>query len=66
MGEKKWVLFDEFSCEECGDYIMIHTDSQEDNYFYDGDEVKCADGNCNAKGEVSIFNDEIGFRCEIE
>jgi hypothetical protein len=40
-------------CPECGDMLIVETEcSLDDDYFYDGDTVRCM--GCNMEGNISI------------
>jgi transcription elongation factor Elf1 len=48
--EKQWRET-EFSCPECGNLADVYTNAP-DEYFYDGDELKCTE--CDLTGQITV------------
>ena len=59
MSEKRWVPVEWADCPECGDCAEIHTDSDKEDYFYDGDEARCMV--CKSRGWFSCDTETPGY-----
>ena len=55
----KWVSVDFDECINCGNNAQIQTDSEDPNYFFDGDSVRCVE--CNMTGTFSCDTESEGW-----
>lgn len=54
---KNWKSVDFEDCPECGSSLEAHTDSTDDDAFYDGDPVRCT--SCNYTSVLSVDEGEV-------
>ena len=61
--KKKWKIFDNDHCPNCGNDVEVLSSCQEDGWVYGGEDARCA-SKCGFTGVTGVS--EEGFACIIE
>lgn len=56
MEDKKWKPIEWFECPECRGELGAFTEAEEEDFFFDGDPVRCT--NCGREGDTVIVENE--------
>jgi uncharacterized protein with PIN domain len=62
---KKWKRFEGDNCPKCNSNLIVHSENQDkdtefEQYFYDGDTVKCS--KCSFRTKIVVVCSEAGLK----